>query len=140
MANFDILKNEQDFIDCMKVVEEYRLYAFSLMNANKILPTTYLKVEAAANSVVGRVFNRLTNFYIGDILVSDESLEAIVNSAISENNRTECIKPVMQQYIEMIMDYVAIAFNRTTREVLETDADFIIKTIENLENKLKGKV
>lgn len=137
MSNFDMLKTADDYNVCMNIVEQFREYCFSLMSINQILPTTYTKLEAAAYTLTGRLLNKLIDLTVGDIVISEENIQIVVQSANVDNPVKEIVKPVIDDYAGMIMGYASAVLRRKTHEIVETDVDTILKAIDILEEKYK---
>jgi len=141
MLDLNFLQTEEDYVNCLTILDDLKEYGFTAMNYRKILPTTYTRLEAAVNYLYLEVERKSLNSNQTKFGLSQESLKQIkeVATVVSDEKKDIKIKERLNVYVEFLIKYLEAVYRRTKHEVLDNDIEMILSAIyqanEIIDNK-----
>lgn len=137
MINLDFIKNEEERILCLKVLESIRLYLEEAIHDNILDPTSCLRTT----TVIKHLRFYLENKKVEELKISLETINEIKHGAKKEKLKYKVfsIQEAIALGMEDLTKLLSAFIKKGRTEVLEKDVDLILKTVEIINKKIEKK-
>ena len=135
MEKLDFLQTEDDYVAYLDIVDKM----LDLGYFANILPTSYLRLEAALSYIKYYVLDQASEVKPDKIEIPKSAFDKIVSMAKTYDefagNKVN-VKTGIESYVKMALSYIGMIYKRESREIAESDLKNLLAAIDAVDRKI----